>query len=89
MSVTEHRCITLHCDACGEAFGYDEGEVHFGVEDSATARNDAAYCDWGITDAGDFCAVCWAQKLCAEHGHVPAIDVAGEYCDRCEEKLHA
>jgi hypothetical protein len=91
VSFTEERCITLHCDDCGHVYGYDESEfggaVHFGEKDSVAARNDAADMDWGITDEGDWCPPCWSKKQCERFGHVPALDVSGEYCDRCEERL--
>lgn len=87
MGITEERCITLRCDDCGEGFGYDEGIVHYDLDDRVEMRNNAADCDWGITDEGEWCPPCWARKTCERFGHVPTIDMRGEYCDRCEEKL--
>lgn len=87
MSTIEHQCITLACDECGDALNpADEGEMHFGSV--GEARNDARrYFEWTGDDERDLCPTCTAHAQCVELGHIPALDVRGEYCDRCEEKL--
>jgi hypothetical protein len=88
MSVDTHQCISLRCDECRQPFEYDGVTQHWDAEDVVEARNNAADCDWGIADEGEWCPPCWARKACERFGHVPALDVRGEYCDRCEEKLN-
>lgn len=87
MSITEQQCISLRCDDCGEPFQYDDMTALYDVDDRVELRNNAADCDWGVTDEGEWCPPCWARKVCERDGHVPAIDVRGDYCDRCEENL--
>lgn len=87
MAITEQACITLRCDECAEPFQYDGITMHWDTDDRVELRNNAADADWGITDEGEWCPSCWARKVCERFGHVPALDCAGEYCDRCEEYL--
>lgn len=80
-------CHTIECDECGQTLNpADEGEIHF--SDAAEARNEATQCfDWSGIGERDLCEVCTKAAQCAEDGHVPALDVGGDYCDRCEAKL--
>jgi hypothetical protein len=79
-------CHTIVCDGCGQTLNpADEGEIHF--SDAHEARAELHFYEWTSDGERDLCPSCTADAQCAEHGHVPALDVRGEYCDRCEEKL--
>lgn len=84
--IKPHECHTIVCDECGQTLNpADEGEIHF--SDAAEARSELRYYEWSTDGERDLCPTCTAAARCAKNGHVPALDVRGEYCDRCEEKL--
>lgn len=86
MSVQETKCFALHCDGCGCGFNpADEGEILFSSVDEA--RTELRHYEWSTDGERDLCTTCTAADQCAKHGHVPALDTGGRYCDRCEEPL--
>lgn len=86
MSVQATTCYTLSCDSCGQTCNpADEGEIHF--YDVEQARRDMLDYEWSHTEGRDLCRECTAADQCAKLGHVPALDMGGKYCDRCEEPL--
>lgn len=52
MTVHQHTCISVHCNACGETFdAFDEGsEAHF--DTVADARTDSEHHGWFIANDG-------------------------------------
>lgn len=88
MTAQAQTCYTLVCDECREAvYEADEGcPYHF--ESIEPLRHEATeYGEWSQDGERDLCPACTAAASCAADGHVPALDVGGDYCDRCEAKL--
>ena len=46
MSFSEHQCVTLACDECGEPFGQDDSPLHFSSRMSAIDY--AVQMDWTV-----------------------------------------
>lgn len=60
MTVKQHACITLSCDACKHAFdGGGELRLHF--DSIEEARSDAEEYDWFVADDGR--ALCGSESL--------------------------
>lgn len=65
MPISEHRCVTVTCDGCGD--GWDEGPWHFTSEKEATDYLAAA--GWVVTPRRILCNDCARVADCEATGH--------------------
>ena len=63
-----HRCVSAHCDQCGDSLGGLEFEAHYPTEDAAL---DAAIAEgWRVGPGGRwYCSTCGPVLTCEAQGH--------------------
>lgn len=87
--IKSEQCFVAICDECELSLNpSNEGTIHFATAEEARHEIEQYY-EWATDGDRDLCDQCAAKKLCAELGHIPAIDngIGGRYCNRCEEEL--
>lgn len=102
MTFTEHTCVSLTCDTCGEHVG-DEGITHFDSRDEATAyaTRDDGYgtSRWVISGETAKCPECARAADCAATAHqwgdwrdrsrtVAGVPYRSRWCDHCGASDH-
>lgn len=71
MTITNHTCISLTCNSCGEVFEYDGVRLHF--DTLGEAQTTASEHEWVVHNDGTaFCTKTLCSPLCE--------------CDDCDDE---
>lgn len=83
--ITQHQCITITCDECGNDYETDDVTIHF--PNLAAAAKHLEQAAWVVSSNRIICSHCALTAECALLGHKPMEHNGYRWCTRCNEDL--